>query len=62
MVCQRIMLSWPLIIDINVKNIKNDKILWENAAPQKVDTERWKTDGKWLPLQADRVVCPVERA
>ena len=22
MVCQRIMLSWPLIIDINVKNIK----------------------------------------
>ena len=32
------------------------------AAPQKVDTERWKTDGKWLPLQADRVVCPVERA
>ncbi len=24
MVCQRIMLSWPLIIDINVKNIKND--------------------------------------
>ena len=29
MVCQRIMLSWSLIIDINVKNIKNDKILWE---------------------------------
>ena len=29
MVCQRIMLSWFLIIDINVKNIKNDKILWE---------------------------------
>ena len=29
MVCQRIMLSWPLIIDINVKNIKNDKILRE---------------------------------
>ena len=29
MVCQRIMLFWPLIIDINVKNIKNDKILWE---------------------------------
>lgn len=27
MVCQRIMLSWSLII--NVKNIKNDKILWE---------------------------------
>lgn len=27
MACQRIMLSWPLIIDINVKNIKNDKIL-----------------------------------
>ena len=26
-VCQRIMLSWSLIIDINVKNIKNDKIL-----------------------------------
>ena len=51
MVCQRIMLSWSLIIDINVKNIKNDKILWEKhslilAAPQKVDTERWKTDGK----------------
>ena len=34
----------------------------EVAAPQKVDTERWKTDGKWLPLQADRVVRPVERA
>ena len=33
-----------------------------SAAPQKVDTERWKTDGKWLPLQADRVVRPVERA
>ena len=54
MVCQRIMLSWSLIIDINVKNIKNDKILWEKhslilgnvAAPQKVDTERLKTDGK----------------
>ena len=46
MVCQRIMLSWPLIIDINVKNIKNDKNLREIAAPQKVDTERWKTDGK----------------
>ena len=29
MVCQRIMLSWPLIIDINVKNIKNDKNLRE---------------------------------
>lgn len=29
MVCQRIMLSWSLIIDINVKNIKNDKILRE---------------------------------
>ena len=29
MVCQRIMLSWPLIIDINVKNIKNDKNLSE---------------------------------
>jgi hypothetical protein len=28
MVCQRIMLSWSLI-DINVKNIKNDKILRE---------------------------------
>ena len=35
---------------------------YTTAAPQKVDTERWKTDGKWLPLQADRVVCPVERA
>ena len=29
MVCQHIMLSWPLIIDINVKNIKNDKNLRE---------------------------------
>lgn len=29
MVCQRIMLSWPLIIDFNVKNIKNDKNLRE---------------------------------
>ena len=29
MVCQHIMLSWSLIIDINVKNIKNDKILRE---------------------------------
>ena len=29
MVCQRIMLSWSLIIDINAKNIKNDKILRE---------------------------------
>ena len=29
MVCQRIMLYWSLIIDINVKNIKNDKILRE---------------------------------
>ena len=36
--------------------------LLQIAAPQKVDTERWKTDGKWLPLQADRVVRPVERA
>ena len=29
MVCQRIMLSWSLIIDINAKNVKTDKILWE---------------------------------
>lgn len=29
MVCQRIILSWPLSIDINAKNVKNDKILWE---------------------------------
>jgi hypothetical protein len=29
MVCQHIMLSWSLIIDINVKDIKNDKILRE---------------------------------
>ena len=35
MVCQHIMLSWSLIIDINVKNIKNDKILWEKPYPRK---------------------------
>lgn len=29
MVCQRIMLSWSLIIDINAKNVKTDKILRE---------------------------------
>lgn len=32
MVCQRIMLSWSLIIDINAKNVKTDKILWEKTA------------------------------
>lgn len=26
MVCQRIMLSWPLIIDINVKTLKTTRI------------------------------------
>ena len=29
MVCQRIMLSWPPSIEINAKNVKTDKILWE---------------------------------
>ena len=28
-VCQRIILSWSLSIDINAKNVKNDKILRE---------------------------------
>ena len=38
------------------------KILHITAAPQKVDTEWWKNDGKCLPLQADEVVRPEERA
>ena len=35
-----------IILFLKLKDIKKLAFSWRYAAPQKVDTERWKTDGK----------------